>query len=371
MVIAIIHLIILFLLHTTYVGPRISIPRGGGLSMTCLEHALSSRPLPSSKPLLRREEVLQINIIPDECGSKRCSKVRELNEHKSEAELRAILLSQEIDFNNASSPEMIEWSRGSMQYWHTPQYRFATDKALLDMRDDMLYHYKVPIVNVTLSARCLASGSDDGTSNRLGRLFLPYYGYDSAIINQLMYGIKTVDGKYMNGYLWNIHDAEQFSYSKDTLERHEASRKNKYLKLIDKVGVLMMSVICFFFSTSVTAIIVRVLTSSGVLILFPFFTMFRLFGMEVDESSLDYAHPWLGTTRRHIESRDQYPFNHFVCANLGKLLLNYSMYEACQLAWVETFYKGGGIFVRFPLWIYATLLLYEYFSLIYVRSALR
>ena len=401
MFLALIHFIILFVLHSTYVGPQVSKPvqekRDDGSSMTtlisttCLEKALATRPIaersdyqPDLNPLFGHDELLQIKIIEDECeedaadeeiegGRYSCSKVRELNSRKSIEQLRAILPSAPIRELDPFSKEMKEWTYGSDVYWSTPNFRFATDKALLELENDLLYHYKVSIVNVTLSSRCLSTGSDDndGTLNRLGRFLLSsFYGYETAVINQLMYGIKTHDGSYRDGYVWNMKTGEHFNYSKVEILSHVQKLGNPYLKLITKLGILVLSITCYFFTSSVTAIIVRTLTSSGVLILFPFFSLLEMFGtMMIDEGVMDYAHPWLGTARRRIQNRGIYPFSHFVLGHMGKLTLSYSMYEACQLAWTSVFYTM--IPTAFPLWSFGFLLLIEYFSLLHVRSAAR
>ena len=92
--------------------------------------------------------------------------------------------------------------------------------------------------------------------------------------------------------------------------------------------------------------------------------------MEVDERVLDYAHPWLGTTRRQIEGRGLYSFSHFVFGHLGQLVLTYSMYEACQLHWVDLFY-GQPYSFDFPFVIFSSLFALEFFVMVYVRSASR
>ena len=227
---------------------------------------------------------------------------------------------------------------------------------------------------MTLSSRCLATGSDDGTSNfnRLGRFLLSsFYGYETAVMNQLMYGIKSQDGNYRDGYVWNTKTGQRFNYTKLEIMSHVERSDNPYLNVIAKVVVLVLAILCYFFTSSVTAIIVRTLTSSGVLILFPFLSLLQIFGtMSIDEGVMDYAHPWLGTTRRRIENRGLYPFSHFVLGHLGKLTLCYSMYEACQLAWADVFYNSM-IPMSFPMWSFGLLLVLEYFSLLHLRSAAR
>ena len=48
-----------------------------------------------------------------------------------------------------------------------------------------------------------------------------------------------------------------------------------------KLGVLLASLFAFFFLSSVTALLVRVLISSGVVLLFPMFWALQYFGVQV------------------------------------------------------------------------------------------
>ena len=45
------------------------------------------------------------------------------------------------------------------------------------------------------------------------------------------------------------------------------------------MGIVSLSMLTFFLLTSVTSVIVRVLTTSGVVLMFPVFTFFRLLGV--------------------------------------------------------------------------------------------
>jgi hypothetical protein len=44
------------------------------------------------------------------------------------------------------------------------------------------------------------------------------YGIDAVIINQLMYGIRAVDGSYRDGFLLNTETEERWSWRKEFLE---------------------------------------------------------------------------------------------------------------------------------------------------------
>lgn len=151
---------------------------------------------------------------------------------------------------------------------------------------------------------------------------------------------------------------------------HHLQMSNLLFKVLSRIGILLLSLTGFVFITSVTALTVRVLTSSGVMVLFPFLTLFRIFGARIEEQVLDYAHPWLGMARRQVQRRGLHKFSHYTTAHICRLIVIYAMYEACQSAWSGVFYKKS-VPVDLTLWIFASALIVEYFSLIYVRSALR
>lgn len=132
-----------------------------------------------------------------------------------------------------------------------------------------------------------------------------------------------------------------------------------------------MSLLAFFLITSVTSLIVRVLTSSGVVLMFPLFSCFRTFGMPgADERILALSYPWIGTARGAIANRQIHPQSHLVWAHIAKIILYYVMYEACQAAWSVVLYAKS-IPEALPVWIYGFAMIWEYFSMVFVRSALR
>lgn len=69
-----------------------------------------------------------------------------------------------------------------------------------------------------------------------------------------------------------------------------------------------MSALAFFLITSVTSLIVRVLTSSGVVLMFPLFACFRALGMPgADERILSLSYPWIGSARVAIANQHVHP----------------------------------------------------------------
>eukprot|EP00804_Cyclotella_cryptica_P006398 CCRYP_014279-RA/>CCRYP_014279-RA protein AED:0.30 eAED:0.30 QI:401/1/1/1/1/1/4/570/1086 len=251
---------------------------------------------------------------------------------------------QTEDVDELSSPE----------FWEDPSYRFSIDDALLYLDEKSIYLHNITIVNVTVTERCLSTGSDDGELTFLtavGEFLSQIYGMDSIIINQLMFGIRSVDGSHLGGYVQSMETKERWGWRKDQIEAYDG--KTSIAQWIArKLGVLFMSLLAFFLITSVTSLIVRVLTSSGVVLMFPLFSFFRRMGVPgADERILALSYPWIGTARRAIRSNHTHPQSHLVWAHMTKIVLYYVMYEACQAAWSIVLYAKS-IPEALPVWIY-------------------
>ena len=231
------------------------------------------------------------------------------------------------------------------------------------------------------------------------------YGIDAAIINQLMYGIRGVDGSYRDGFLQNVETEERWSWQKEFMEladpRSTEDRAGwlgmklgmftffSILLLLAPCGILVTRAVmcpshCFYFEgvlfisflgffliTSVTALIVRVLTSSGVVLMFPLFAWFRFIGMPgADDRILGLSYPWIGRARNAVRLRAIHPDSHLIWAHIAKIALFYIMYEASQASWSVVLY-GKSIPEGLPVWIYGFAMIWEYYTMVFVRSALR
>jgi hypothetical protein len=435
MCVAVFHLVVLACLHRTYIGPRIakhiaiigdSDGDGIGERMTCLEYALSTRPerdrsqffrvfgeeidtdeenkegidaqkvsksaadeksfiamashdINKTAPLLGRDEILQIKIIyGDNCKKmpgRQCSRVHTViastnsTEYIKESKWDQIGLA-----DNEVEPDGVS-QYSSAVYWSEPVYKFSANEALMFLDKKMISFHNISIVNVTLSERCLSTGSDDGVYHSISTKFAQFlsqiYGIDAIIVNQLMYGIKNTDGKYLNGHLQNVESKARWTYSGSYLEAEKEILHNFATWCYNRIGVFVISFLAFSLVTSVSALIVRLLTSSGVMALFPLFAALRVFGLNgVDERVLNYSYPWVGRARSAIQRQGIHPMKHYIAAHLAKLFLVYTMYESCQIAWSEVLY-GKSIPANLPLWIFGNAMVYEYFSMVFVRSALR
>ena len=349
-------------------------------------------------PLLGRNEILQIKIVyGDNCQRVpgQCSRVHNVIVPDSDSNSNSTGNATAVQIENKDKEKESFWNQigiggkdanGEMkgndmnqystaEYWSKPAYKFSSNEALMFLDDQMLIFHNVSIVNVTLSERCLSTGSDQGVyrsrMTKFAQFLSQIYGLDAIVINQLMYGVKRTEGKYRNGYLQNMDSEERWMYSGSHLDTEKETRHNFVTWWSHRVGVLLVSFLAFFLVTSVTALIVRLLTSSGVMVMFPIFAALRAVGMNgADERVLIYSYPWVGTAQAAIRRQGVHPVNHYIGAHLAKLFLLYTMYESCQVAWSGFLYDKS-IPDNIPLWIFGNAMVYEYFSMVFVRSALR
>jgi hypothetical protein len=136
------------------------------------------------------------------------------------------------------------------------EFSFHIGELLLPRKVQRLHNFTV--LNVTMSgSKCFGSS--------FTRFLLPLGGLDTIIVNNLMFtfhksgSVMTADGDY---YRWKTEDTEGY----DTI--------------IDWIGfkllIVLISVFAFFLLSTATALLVRVLISSGVVILLPIFALFQV-----------------------------------------------------------------------------------------------
>eukprot|EP00979_Chaetoceros_neogracilis_P006048 scaffold1197_cov168-Chaetoceros_neogracile.AAC.7 len=296
MCVALFHLVVLACLHRTYVGPRIAkhiAINGDGIGerMTCLEYALSTRPerdrsrffrvfgedidsdeenkegmdakkvsksaadeksfitmashdMNKTAPLLGRDEILQIKIIyGDNCKKmpgQQCSRVHTLIASSNSTEYNKESKWDQIGLaDNEVEPDGIS-QYSSAIYWSEPGYKFSANEALMFLDNKMISFHNISIINVTLSERCLSTGSDDGVyhsrSTKFAQFLSQIYGMDAIIVNQLMYGIKNTDGKYLNGHLQNVESKARWTYSGSYLDTEKEILHNFATWCYNRIG---------------------------------------------------------------------------------------------------------------------------------------
>jgi len=387
------HIVVISTLHNTYISNTYR------RSSSCIDYALRTRGDRSrfvngtnatvgnmTLPLLGSDEILQIKILYGGKCTGQCSRVHTIiqpNSTNTTNNTEPIIPSNNswVYNRNINSNQFTTAS-----YWEDVQYRFSSSEALLYVENDILYDYNISLVNVTLTERCLSTGSDHGEYksvwNYIGQLLSPIYDMDTPIVNLLCLGLssssistKGDDDKALYGYLQNVHTLQHWSWKHKKASSTTANKELLFVWkaiswIMHKFSSFLLSIITFFLITSITSLVVRVLTSSGVVLMYPLFALFHYFHIPhmADERILSLSYPWIGRARSAIRESRIHPGSHFLYAHSCKILLFYIMYEACQAAWSMVLY-GRNVSESIPIWIYGIVMIWEYFTMVFVRSA--
>jgi len=185
-------------------------------------------------------------------------------------------------------------------------------------------------------------------------------GHDTVVVNQLFQALPRVAG-----VLENSASGEQWGWTSSLLP--PKAGRDFGSSLAFKCGVIFQTCLAFFFTATVTALVVRMLISSGVVIMFPLFACLQSLGFrELDMQILTLSYPWLGLPVELLR-RQRKPSGPLIGAHCIRVVVLYSMYEACQLAWSAWLYDRplpDGL----QLEVFALIMVWEYFAMIYLRS---
>ena len=232
----------LIFLHTSFVG------KAG-----CLPTVLHNRRnlLNQTNTLIAKDQIMQIDVSDlvsfgaDDTGS------NPLNEDDLEERLSKIMLNRKSESKNQTKINNGEKIKPKNVSNH--DYEFALSYSILSLSDEIRVDHKFEMFNVTLSGHhCFGSS--------ITQSLLPLGGIDTVVLNFVMYTIrkpgflKTMDGDV---YSWDEHDLKPYSNFMEWFGY--------------KLGILFTSLIAFFFLSTTTALLVRVLISSGVVLMFPLF----------------------------------------------------------------------------------------------------
>lgn len=210
--------------------------------------------------------------------------------------------------------------KGNESSWSgefVPHYRFAPNPALLGLSSRFVKAHDVSVVNLTVARSCFTQGD----SNRAAVVGL--LGYDTIVINQLLTLDLPTGGLFENSrtgeeWYWRSTFAEHFGRQKKSMPFGEA--------IAYKVGIVGQTAMSFFFTATITALIVRMLISSGVVIMFPLFYCVRRVGVNLDLDILTMSYPWLGRPVARLEAQNK-PTAPLIAAHCIRVVVLYSMYE--------------------------------------------
>lgn len=184
-------------------------------------------------------------------------------------------------------------------------YVFVKDAPLLYLSHEFWNAHNVNVVNVTMQEYCFAG---DPISS-----WLAGFGgcYDTIMINQLMYTFRS------NGAVQNLHTNETWGWDAEQIPPPNGFSFK--VSILIKVLILIKSILAFVLVSTVTALIVRMLMSSGVILMFPLFYCLRAMGCAtLDMHLLTLSYPWLGVPIEQLRARNK-PVGPFIFAHLCKV----------------------------------------------------
>jgi len=177
------------------------------------------------------------------------------------------------------------------------KYEFSISAPLLLMTPELRSKLSVRDINITLDSQCFGKSS-------FMRGLVVMTGYDTPVINMLMFSL------FSDGFLKNLKTEEEWLWEKDQLPPPTGYSWGR--RLLRKPLILWWSLIAFFFLSSATALIVRVLISSGVIFMFPLFSALEHCGFRsFDRRILSLSYPWLGAPMEELRAQNK-PVKFFV-----------------------------------------------------------
>ncbi len=319
---------------------------------------------------LADDEVLQIRIQPSEIvfapGGGRAPHHR-----KTAAAAAAEKVTAEEAGGNATVPVF------------EPDYVFAKDTPLLYLDSDFYTKHNVKRLNVTLDDMCVAKGP--GLAFVLDAVV---GNYDTIMLNSLMFAFRS------DGVMRNVKTNQTWSWRATALPPVGGRPWFSVDGLLTRLGALLQSLTAFFFLSGVTAIVVRMLMTSGVALMFPLFYCMQRMGVTgLSFRVLTGSYSWLGVPLERLRARRK-PLAPFILAvrlsflfpshlsidtyppefaspptaqHLARVVIVYVMYEAAQIFFAETLFSKS-LPSGLPFAIYGIVMLLEYFCMCYVRS---
>lgn len=134
----------------------------------------------------------------------------------------------------------------------TPDYQFAMSWAVLSLSEEIRQNHHFETINISYTSECF------GTP--LQQNFLPFGGIDVIVLNNVMASIPS------GGVLTSL-SGESYSWQRFPLQPPQS-----FLDWLSfKTSILTKALFSYFILSTTTALVVRILISSGVVLLLPFF----------------------------------------------------------------------------------------------------
>lgn len=138
-----------------------------------------------------------------------------------------------------------------------PDYEFSKFIELLSLTPEIREKHKFQLIPITLNSDCFGPTSIQS--------LVPFGGFDVIINNFIM-------STFPNG--GSIRDGNRKIISWKNLDQSHPKYFTAWLEL--KISIFFKSVFLFFILSAATALLIRILISSGVVLLIPFFSLFHV-----------------------------------------------------------------------------------------------
>lgn len=228
-------------------------------------------------------------------------------------------------------------------------YLVTFDEGLILMKPEMIDSHHFEVINVTL-------GGKECFGGKTAESLLPIGGIDVAILNNVMFTVNRdayMKSRFGDLFYWDTRDTLTSWVGIDWIKR--------------KLNILLLSLLAFTFLTTTTAMLVRVLISSGVILVFPLFWFIQtVASVNINMRIVTISYPWIGLPMQLIRLRNQ-STTPFIIAHLSRVIIYYIMYIGTQNMFIKWFYRNNSLGQQ-QLWLYAVMMLWEYYSMLYVRA---
>ena len=234
----------------------------------------------------------------------------------------------------------------------SPEYEFSATGSILYLSEKKRAKHFFRVLNVTLDSDCIGM-----------YWFAELVGMDTVVINQLMFSLES------DGMLKNLKTGEMWNWSGRQVSANKAEkmRSNFFRWFGSRLLMLIGMIISFAVMSGITAVMISVLVSSGVILVFPLFLCLQRYVQpRLDMTLLTLSYPWLGVEIGYM-LRTGAAIGKFIGSHICYLITFYVMFEFSQLSW-STFVYDKSYPSGLPMLTATGLMVLEYFNMVYIRS---
>jgi hypothetical protein len=243
----------------------------------------------------------------------------------------------------------------------------------------VLYGHSFRVFNITLPRKgCYNNGNKGGGSNGWMDFLLGYsISYDTVMINQLMWTFPRT-----SGYVTAVRTGESWGWGEGGAEAMLSSQAYaaQTSDPIDGLEFFLIRIVAiveimigFFFFSSLAAVLVRTILTSGASLLYPFAACARCFvprGTQIirdTERHLNSAYPWLGAHMHQLRLLGERA-TPFLASHTLSLIFIIVLQSAGQTVLSAFFFSWKSYPNELPLLIWSGFVFADYFALVFTRS---